>query len=74
MLHEKIEELNGIKIKEMFLPYVNNLNGSFYRNLDLNNIPLKYYYVGNDYVNVIKSYIQEREKNGDKNNQVVLEE
>ena len=74
MLHEKIDEINGIKIKGIFLPYVNNPNGSFDRNLDLNNIPLKYYCVGNDYVNVIKSYIQEREKNNDINNLVTLEE
>ena len=47
-------------VKEEFTPYIANPNSGFSRYTDENDIPLKYYCVGENYVNLIKSYLEKR--------------
>lgn len=52
-----------VSVKKEFVPYIANLNSGFSRFTDVNDIPIKYYCVGANYVNLIKSYLEKKKVN-----------
>lgn len=58
--YEKFEGLTNLKIKAEYLPFRNDVNANFFRFGNSNNIPAKYYFVGNGYPEIIKNYLIRR--------------
>lgn len=52
-----------VTVKNEFIPYIGDPNSGFNRFTDINNIPFKFYCVGEKYVDLIKTYLVNRSAN-----------
>ena len=60
LAYEKFDGLTNLTIKAEYLPFRNDVNANFFRFGNSNDIPAKYYFVGNGYPEIIKDYLIRR--------------